>query len=299
MKPCLIQIFSAQLSCEIYGEGKVELVVEMGLGAVMAEWRQLAGRLSERHTVLLYQRAGYGDSSASALARTPGNIASELYQLLQQIPHEEKLTLLAHSQGGLYAWTFAKTYPGMVRRLILLDPLSPEDYRFRMELTEDEFQKSGVDKSKGLELNLKLTRLHLGWLVEKMMASAPPFYYDSSFSKAERKEILASLGKEQTYQTALSEYACGHDLKELAGLLEKTESCAVSLTLVTHDSQISCQEIQKFGGASEEQARKIETLWQEIMGAYLSCCVNSERIRAEHSSHYIHLTDPDLICRLV
>lgn len=299
MKPCIIQISSAQLACEIYGEGKVTLVIEMGLGAVMAEWRRLAKRLSERHTVLLYQRAGYGDSSVSALARTPGNIASELYQLLQQLPHEEKLTLLAHSQGGLYAWTFAKAYPDMVRGLILLDPLSPEDYRFRAELTKEEFQKSGVDKSKGLELNLKLTRLHLGWLVKRMMASAPPFYYDNSFSQAERKEILASLGKAQTYETALSEYTCGHDLKELAGLLEKRESLAAPLTLVTHDSQIACQEIRQFGGASEEQAEKIETLWQEIMGAYLFCCVNSERVHAEHSSHYIHLKDSDLICRLV
>lgn len=81
---------------------------------------------------------------------------------MQQISHEEKLTLLAHSQGGLYAWTFAKTYPDMVCRQVLLAPLSPEDYRFYTELTEEEFQKSGVDKSKGLELNLKLTRLHLG-----------------------------------------------------------------------------------------------------------------------------------------
>ena len=78
---------SKGLACEIYGEGKVTLVIEMGLGAVMAEWQHLAKRLSQRHTVLLYQRAGYGESSVSALARTPGNIASELHQLLQQIPH--------------------------------------------------------------------------------------------------------------------------------------------------------------------------------------------------------------------
>ena len=132
-----------------------------------------------------------------------------------------------------------------------------------------------------------------------MMASAPPFYYDNSFSKAKRKEILASLGKAQTYETALSEYSCGHDLNELTGLLEKSKSLTATLILVTHDSQISCQEIREFGGASEEQARKIEALWQEIMGAYLSCCENGEWLRAEHSSHYIHLTDPDLVCRLV
>lgn len=299
MKPCTIPIASAQLTCEIYGTGNVTLVIEMGLGAMMAEWRQLAQRLSERHTVLLYQRAGYGGSSASTLPRTPGNIALELYQLLQQIPHAETLTLLAHSQGGLYAWAFAKAYPDMVSRLILLDPLSPQDHRFRMELTQEEFKKSGADKTKGLELNRKLIRFHLGGLVKKMMASAPPFYYDNHFSLAEREEILASLGKTQTYDTALSEYACAHDPQALAGLLAENESLPASLTLVTHSSRIACQEIRQFGGASEAQAEKIENLWQQIMGAYLPCCASSEQIRAENSSHYIHLTDADLICRLV
>lgn len=299
MKTFFVQIPSAKLACELYGDGDVTLVIEMGLGAATAEWRHLAQRLSEKHTVLLYQRAGYGNSSDSTLARTPGNIALELYQLLEQIPHGEKLTLLGHSQGGLYAWTFARNYPQAVERLILLDPLSPEDYRFRMELSDEEFKKSGADKTAGLRANLKLIRRHMGWLVKRMMASAPPFYYDNSFSKADRREILDSLGKARTYETALSEYACGHDLKALAGLLEESETPMAPLTLVTHDSQLSIREIQQFGGASQEQANKIEMLWQEIMGAYLTCAGNGGRVRAEHSSHYIHLTDSDLICRLL
>ena len=149
MKTGMIQISSAQLAYALYGDGKVGIVIEMGLGASMAEWNQLARRLSGQKTVLLYQRAGYGASSVSTLERTPGNIAMELRQLLEQIPHEEKVILLAHSQGGLYAWKFAKMYPNLVSRLILLDPLSPEDYRFRTELTEDEFKKSGADKTEG------------------------------------------------------------------------------------------------------------------------------------------------------
>lgn len=299
MKTCFVQIPSAKLACELYGDGDVTLVIEMGLGAATAEWRRLAQKLSEKHTVLLYQRAGYGSSSDSTLARTPGNIALELHQLLEQIPHAEKLTLLGHSQGGLYAWTFARNYPQAVERLILLDPLSPEDYRFRMELSDEEFKKSGADKTAGLRANLKLIRRHMGWLVKRMMASAPPFYYDNSFSKADRKEILDSLGKARTYETALSEYACGHDLKALAGLLEESKTPTAPLTLVTHDSQLSILEIQQFGGVTLEQANKIEMLWQEIMGAYLTCAGKCERIRAEHSSHYIHLTDSDLICKLL
>lgn len=299
MKPCLIQTSSAQLACEIHGEGKVSLVIEMGLGATMAEWRNLAKRLSKRHTVLLYQRAGYGDSSVSSMERTLESIVTEQYGLLQQISHEEKLTLLAHSQGSLYAWVFAQRHPGMVRRLVLMDPLSPEDYRFRTELTQEEFQKSGVDKSEGLRLNLKLTQAHLGWLVKLMMSSAPPFYYDNSFSKEERKEILKSLGKSQTYRTALSEYTCAHDLKALAGVLKERDKLSVPVTLVTHNSAISCREIQQFGGASEVQAAKIEALWQDIMNFYLKRSECAEKVCAEHSSHYIHLTDPELVFQLV
>lgn len=299
MKTETIQILSARLACEIYGDSKVEIIIEMGLGAVMAEWRQIAKRLSDRHTVLLYQRAGYGNSSISTRKRTPENISEELYSLLEQVPHEEKVILLAHSQGGLYAWKFAKDHPEMVKKLVLLDPLSPEDYRFRMELTEDEFKKSGADKTAGLRMNLKLTRLHMGWIVKKVMGSAPPFYYYNGFSRKERQEILSSMGKAQTYQTALEEYAGGHNVRELAGFLNKNEKLPVPVTLLTHNSDISCREIREFGGASEKEAQKIEAVWQEIMKSYLSCTVCGELVRAEHSSHYIHLTDQDLVCELI
>ena len=154
----------------------------------MAEWRQIAGRLAESHTILLYERAGYGTSSVSCLERTPENIATELYQLLKQVEHTEKITILAHSLGGLYAWKFAKLYPKMVEKLVLLDPLSPEEYRFRMELTEEEFKKSGADKTQGLQMNLRLTRKHLGWMVRMLMRKAPPFYYYNEFLKEEREK---------------------------------------------------------------------------------------------------------------
>lgn len=295
-----IHIASAELSYQIFGDGPVSLVIEMGLGTAIAEWRQLASLLSNNgHTVLVYQRAGYGDSRTSALSRTPENIAAELHQLSEQISHTEKITLLAHSQGGLYAWKFAQMYPDLLEKLVLLDPLSPEDYRFRMELTEEEFQKSGVDKTKGLRLNLQLTRLHLGWLVRRIMRTAPPFYYYKGFSKEESYEILAAVSRPQTYRTALEEYAAAHDMHNLVGFLDRTSTLHIPVILITHDSGIACREIQEFGGASEAQAQKIERLWQEVMQAYLSCTSSGTLIRAKNSSHYIHLEDPDLICKLL
>lgn len=299
MQTKTVQLPTAALAYEKYGDGEVNLVIEMGLGAAMAEWRQLAMRLAERYTVLLYQRAGYGASSTSTLKRTPENIATELFQLLQQVGHDCKVTVLAHSQGGLYAWKFAKMYPDLVDKLVLLDPLSPEDYRFRMELTEEEFRKSGVDKTAGLELNLRLTKLHLDWLVRRSMRSAPPFYYYNGFCKEETREILSGLGKPQTYQTALAEYAAAHDMNQLVGLLAKEHKLNIPVILVTHNSEIAENEIREFGRASETQAKKIEALWQEVMREYLACTPDGTLIRAENSSHYIHLTDSELICGLL
>ena len=298
MRTGTVRVSSAELAFEIHGGGAVDLVIEMGLGAAMAEWRPLAEQLTARYTVLLYQRAGYGASGPSALTRTPEHIASELRELLEGTGHAGKITLLAHSQGGLYVWQFARKYPELVNKLVLLDPLSPEDYRFRLELTAEEFHRSGADKTAGLRLSGKLTRLHLGWLVRRSMRSAPPLCC-YGFSGRETREILALLGNARTYETALAEYAEAHEAANLTGLLDKTSFPALPVVLVTHSSEISQQEIRDYGGASDAQARKIETLWQAVMGAYLTCSARGTAVRAEHSGHYIHLTDGALVCGLL
>ena len=55
----VVQIPSAGLACEICGGGRISVVIGRGLGAA---------------------------GSASALARTSGNIAMELHQLLERLP---------------------------------------------------------------------------------------------------------------------------------------------------------------------------------------------------------------------
>ena len=109
---------------KIFGNKTVDIVIEMGLGACIAEWESLARKLSEDHGVLVYERAGINHSDKSDKERTPMNIAKELMNLLDEIPHYEKLVVIGHSQGGLYAAEFCGIYPEIVKGLILLDPLS-------------------------------------------------------------------------------------------------------------------------------------------------------------------------------
>ena len=53
MQTQTIQVQSAAITYEKYGEGDVNLVIEIGLGASMAEWRRLAKNLAGKHTVSL------------------------------------------------------------------------------------------------------------------------------------------------------------------------------------------------------------------------------------------------------
>ena len=82
----------AAIAYAVLGGGEIDLVIEMGLGACMGEWWHVAQKLSDTHTVLLYERCGYGSSQKSGTARTPANIANELYSLLQYLPHKAQIT---------------------------------------------------------------------------------------------------------------------------------------------------------------------------------------------------------------
>ena len=104
MQTLTIQLPSAALAYEKFGDGAVNLVIEMGLGASMAEWRQLAEQLARDSAVLLYQRAGYGASSTSTLERTPeklpGNCTSFCSGLVMIAPLPSWPTLRAGCMPG-------------------------------------------------------------------------------------------------------------------------------------------------------------------------------------------------------
>lgn len=275
---------------QIFGRGKINLVIEIGLGATAGEWWHIAKMLSAEYTVLLYER-----NRNTAIDHTPQNIAKELYILLKQLDCEEKITLVAHSQGGLYAQQFVRLYPHMVKGLLLIDPLSADDNKYKTLLTPEEQKKSGFDKSANLVIMNKLAKLHLGFFIKAMMKKAPPFYYYSGFSKDASDYILSSITKPALYMAALEEYRLAHNEENVRPLKEKYDFPDIPLVLITHTSEFSINEIVEFGRTSAELAKKVEDLWQSLMKEYLSFSRNTKYIQAQNSGHYIHLTEPNLI----
>ena len=283
---------------KIFGSKTVDVVIEMGLGACIAEWESLARELGKDHGVLVYERAGINHSDKSDKERTPTNIAKELKRLIDEIPHEEKIVIIGHSQGGLYASEFCGIYPEIVKGLILLDPLSIEDNRFKKELTVKELKKSGADKSNNFTILEILTKLRLKGLVKRIMSQAPPFYY-ASFSEEQKEDILNSYVNMVHLHTCREEYRLAHDDATLKNMISKDNYPDIPIILVTHSSEEAIKENMEFGGNSRAFAVRIEQLWQEIMKEYLDYSERSVWNRAKKSTHYIHLTEPEIVVESV
>ncbi len=281
---------------KIFGKQPVEIVVEMGLGASLSEWIPIAKILSQDFGVLLYERAGINKSEISDNERTPENIAKELYGLLEKVQHTNKIILIAHSQGGLYAQQFCRLYSDNVKGIILLDPLSAKDYEFKKCLSDKEYKQSGVDKSGTFKIMHRLAKLHMGFISKMLLKKAPPLYYYDGFDKEQINDILNSYTYVSHSATALEEYEKAHELDKIKLLMTGEGFPDIPLVLITHSSELAIKESMEFGNNSREFAFKIEEMWQAIMKEYLNFSKKSLWIQAEKSTHYIHLTQPELIC---
>lgn len=190
------EIDGQDISYRIFGEGNIDLVIEMGLGAVAGEWWHIAECLSKQFTVLLYER-GRNISKP----RTPKNIAVELHTLLQDLKCQSSIIILAHSQGGLYAQQFARMYPDRVRGIVFVDPLSAKDNTYKAVFqTEKEQKQSGFDKSQNFVIMRRMASFHLGFVIKLLMRKAPPFYYYDHFSQQAKKYILHEFLMHQNLQ---------------------------------------------------------------------------------------------------
>jgi pimeloyl-ACP methyl ester carboxylesterase len=89
-----------------------------------AQWRALAGELSDRYRVLAPDLYGYGASACwpGDAAFTLGHEAEIVHALLDQIGAQAHL--VGHSYGGVVALHAARTRGGRFRSLVLIEPVA-------------------------------------------------------------------------------------------------------------------------------------------------------------------------------
>ena len=119
-----VPVDGATLRARVGGAGPPLLLLH-GHPQTHAMWHRLAPRLAERHTVVLADLRGYGDSSRPApgedsAAYAKRTMAADMVQLMRHFGHARFL-LGAHDRGARVAHRLAQDHPACVERLLLLD----------------------------------------------------------------------------------------------------------------------------------------------------------------------------------
>jgi pimeloyl-ACP methyl ester carboxylesterase len=110
-----------RLAAMVFGDGAPAVVIEPAFGGYAAAWRSIAERIAGETTVVCYDRAPYGPSSAAGDSRSPARIAADLNELLGQLAITGPLVLVGHSIGGVYARAFAIRHMSRVAGMVLVD----------------------------------------------------------------------------------------------------------------------------------------------------------------------------------
>jgi pimeloyl-ACP methyl ester carboxylesterase len=110
------------------GSGGPTVIFEAGIGATNLNWRHIQNTVSRFTSTASYDRGGLGFSSPCCSARTPGNIAVELHEMLRRAHITPPFIMVGHSFGGLVVRRFTLLYPEEVSGVVLVDPMRCEEW---------------------------------------------------------------------------------------------------------------------------------------------------------------------------
>jgi pimeloyl-ACP methyl ester carboxylesterase len=110
------------------GSGEATVLFEAGIAATNLNWCHIQKEVARFASTASYDRCGLGWSSPCRTARTPGNIVTELHEMLENAGIKPPYILVGHSFGGLVMRKYALLYPQEVASVILVDPMRCEEW---------------------------------------------------------------------------------------------------------------------------------------------------------------------------
>jgi proline iminopeptidase len=122
----LVSLEDARIFYEVLGEGEPIVVVHGGPGLDHAYLQPGLDALATRYTLVYYDQRGTGRSVAG-LDRSAIRFDAfvEDIEQIRQALGLERVTLLAHSFGALFALEYAARHPESLRALVLMNPVEP------------------------------------------------------------------------------------------------------------------------------------------------------------------------------
>lgn len=119
-----VEIDELEIHYKKYGQSERSMILLHGFGSSTYTWEKVTGKLSDRFTVISYDRPGFGLTERRFdLKYNPYTNEYQVELLRKLMDHFgiKKAVLVGNSAGGFVALNFALSYPERVEALVLVD----------------------------------------------------------------------------------------------------------------------------------------------------------------------------------
>jgi pimeloyl-ACP methyl ester carboxylesterase len=284
----LVDVGGYKLHIYCMGEGSPTVIMDAGIPDWSLHLRAVQESISEFTRVCAFDRAGYGWSEAGSEPRTSQQIVDELKALLDNGMIEGPYVLVGHSFGGLNMILFANENPDQVAGVVLVDSSHPDQLERLAAVPElIALQDAEIEAYKALEEQVKQGQIK----AEDVLPMAP-----EGIAEDLRPAWAELFIQPKNLEASVLEYASLADsaaqVKE-NGTLGDIPLVVIAHGMATADS-LPPEALEQLG-ITRETLDTFDTIWRELQEDHLTRSTQSTLVIAENSTHYVYLSEPELV----
>ncbi|MGE0104501.1 MAG: alpha/beta fold hydrolase [Blastocatellales bacterium] len=148
----LVLVNGHYLRVERKGRGGPTVVFDSGLSQTHSTWGSIPDEVAGKASVIVYERAGVGESDHLKTVGTSSRIVDDLHELLEKTGAPKPYILVGHSFGGMNIRLFASRYPNEVSGLLLIDASHEDQFVRYAELMPSDQRASYLRHERGENL---------------------------------------------------------------------------------------------------------------------------------------------------
>ena len=272
------------------GHGSPDIVLESGIAASSLNWSVLQPQLAAFTTTYSYDRAGLGWSTPTKRHCSVLRMAQELHQWIEAVHVSRPCVLAGHSYAAYILRVYAQRFPDEVAGLILIDPLTPEEWVKPNRAQRWQIRRAVFFSRAGAVLGtLGVIRFCL-WLLQRGNNAVPRRVLGSFGANAKDtvERILGELAKlpAETVRLIRERWCRPKFFLVMARYIQTLPACAAEVSTFDIPAHIP---VTVISGAHQPRVRMAEHK------AIAARSLHGRHLIAAKSAHWIHLDQPELI----